>query len=167
MQTHSTTRQGAVAVKPADAAGDGPDHAVWLPALAFAGAAGTFALGQFSFAAALSVAVAASAGSALIAVGRGSERLRAPLFVDRLAQGCLCAALLWAAQLLTAGLLPAGMGLVSTGLTVLALFMALSALEAMAAAGLCLAARRGLGGSIAAAIVLDNRGFASLGALRR
>lgn len=167
MQTLSTPGQGAVTVNQGDAAIDGPDHAVWLPALAFAAAAGTFAVAQFPLPVALGVAVAASAGSALIAVARGAERVQAPLFVDRLLQGSLCAALLWAAQLLAAGMLPAGIGLVSTGLTVLALFMALSAVEAAASVWLCLAARRGLGGAIAAAIVIDNRAFASLGTLRR
>lgn len=167
MQTLSTSRQGAIALNPGRAANRGPDHAVWLPALAFAAAAGTFAAGQFPLTVALGVAVAASAGSVVMAAARGAERLVSPLLVDRLVQGSLYAALLWAAQLLAAGMLPAGAGLVSTGLTVLALFMALSAIEAMAAVALCLAARRGLGGSIAAAIVIDNRAFASLGALRR
>jgi len=167
MQTLSTSRQGTIAANPGGAADHGPDHAVWLPALAFAAAAGTFAAGQFPLAVALGVAVAASAGSVAIAASRGAETLSTPLLVDRLVQGGLYAALLWAAQLMAAGMLPAGTGLVSTGLTVLALFMALSAVEAMAAVAFCLTARRGLGGPIAAATVIDNRAFASLGRLHR
>jgi hypothetical protein len=167
MQTLSTSRQGAVATKPGFAAAQGPDHAVWLPASAFAVTAGVLALGQVSLAGTLGLAAAASAGSVLFALARAADRLRAPLLPDRLVQGALCAALLWAAQLLAAGTLPAGTGLVAAGSVVLALFMTLSAAEAVAAGTLCLAARRGLSGCIAAAVLVDNRAFSSLGALRR
>lgn len=167
MQTLSTSRPGAQSAERLRSAASGPDRDVWLAAGAFIATAGLLMAGEASLGATLGLATAASAGSALIAVARAAERFPAPLFADRLLQGGLCATLLWAAQLLAAGALPAGIGLFATAPAVLALFLTLSAVEAAAAGLACLSARRGMSGCIATAILIDNRAFASLGALHR
>ncbi|MBO6639710.1 MAG: hypothetical protein JJ920_18260 [Roseitalea sp.] len=164
MQTLSTSRPGA---QSAERLRSGPDRDVWLAAGAFIATASLLMAGEASLGATLGLATAASAGSALIALARAAERFPAPLFADRLLQGGLCATLLWAAQLLAAGALPAGIGLFATAPAVLALFLTLSAVEAAAAGLACLSARRGMSGCIATAILIDNRAFASLGALHR
>ncbi|MCR9121580.1 MAG: hypothetical protein NXH91_04855 [Phyllobacteriaceae bacterium] len=163
MQSLSTTRSHAITRRPRTS----PDHAVWVPAAAFIATASALAIGQLPLAGAMGLAASASAGSVLLALARSARHAHAQPGLDRLLQGVLCAALLWIAQLVAAGVMPPGAGLLPVASAVLALFVALSALEAAASGALCLFARRGLPGCIAAAILIDNRAFSSLGALKR
>ena len=112
------------------------------------------------------LALAASAASVWLAQTRAARDIAISVLYDRALQGVLAGALLWLTQLLVAQTVFGALGLAVAVCFVFLAFVGLMLAEIAAASLACAFLRRDTATPVGAAVLIDNRGFGTLGALK-